>query len=181
VSAAERSVFARRLRSRIGDSALLVSTATATLLVLIALGIIMIDVAGHGLPRLSWTFLTTAPTKGMTEGGVFPAIFGTVAMTVMMTIAVVPAGVATAIYLHEYADRESWLTRVIRVAVNNLAGVPSIVFGLFGLGFFIQFMGGGIDRIFFSGHKVFGQPALRAASSNGCASRARWRWNPRCC
>jgi phosphate transport system permease protein len=148
----------------VGDSALLLSTAAATLLVLVALGIILVDVIGHGLPRLTWTFLSSAPTNGMTEGGVFPAIFGTVAMTIMMTVAVVPAGVATAVYLHEYADRESSLTRIIRVAVNNLAGVPSIVFGLFGLGFFIQFVGGGMDRVFFSGQKVFGQPALLWAS-----------------
>ena len=100
----------------------------------------------------------------MTAGGVFPAIFGTVAMVILMTIAVVPAGVATAIYLHEYADRQAPLTRIIRIAVNNLAGVPSIVFGLFGLGFFIQFVGGGIDKVFFGGEQGLGQPALIWAS-----------------
>jgi phosphate transport system permease protein len=126
----------------------------------IILGTILVDVIIHGSPRLTWTFLTAAPEQGMTAGGVFPAIFGTVALVIMMTIAVVPAGVATAIYLHEYADHDSWLTRIIRVAVNNLAGVPSIVFGLFGLGFFVQFVGAGVDRVFFSGAKVFGQPAL---------------------
>jgi phosphate transport system permease protein len=154
------SAFARKLRSRIGDAALVVSTGAATLLVLAVLAILVIDVLRGGVHRLSWTFLSADPTQGMTEGGVFPAIFGTVAMVILMTIAVVPAGVATAVYLHEYADRESLLTRTIRIAVNNLAGVPSIVFGLFGLGFFIQFVGAGLDRIFFSNEKVFGQPAL---------------------
>jgi phosphate transport system permease protein len=154
------SAFARKLRSRIGDAALVVSTGAATLLVLAVLAILVIDVLRTGVHRLSWTFLSSPPTQGMTEGGVFPAIFGTVAMVILMTIAVVPAGVATAVYLHEYADRESLLTRLIRIAVNNLAGVPSIVFGLFGLGFFIQFVGAGMDRIFFSNEKVFGQPAL---------------------
>jgi phosphate transport system permease protein len=77
-----------------------------------------------------------------------------------MSVAVLPAGVATAIYLSEYANPGSRLTRLVRVAVNNLAGVPSIVFGLFGLGFFVQFVGGGMDRAFFGGQRVFGQPAL---------------------
>lgn len=154
------SLFTRQLRSRLGDGALVISTGAATLLVLIILAVIVGDVVQHGAPRFSWEFLSTAPSQGMTAGGVFPAIFGTVALVILMTIAVVPAGVATAIYIHEYADRESSLTRLIRIAINNLAGVPSIVFGLFGLGFFIQFVGVGIDRTLFSGHKVFGQPAL---------------------
>jgi phosphate transport system permease protein len=96
----------------------------------------------------------------MTAGGIFPAIFGTVALVLLMTIAALPAGVATAIYLHEYANPSAPATRMVRIAVNNLAGVPSIVFGLFGLGFFVQFVGGGIDKFFYAGDKVFGQPAL---------------------
>jgi phosphate transport system permease protein len=152
--------FVRQRRSRLGDIALVVSTGAATLLVLVVLAIIVIDVVRGGSQRLSWTFLSTAPSEGMTAGGVFPAIFGTVAMVIIMTIAVVPAGVATAVYLHEYADAGSRLTRAIRIAVNNLAGVPSIVFGLFGLGFFVRFVGAGVDRAFFGGDKVFGQPAL---------------------
>jgi phosphate transport system permease protein len=82
----------------------------------------------------------------MTKGGIFPAIFGTVAMTLLMTVAAVPAGVATAIFLTEYAPARSKLARVIRVCIANLAGVPSIVFGLFGLGFFISTIGTAIDR-----------------------------------
>jgi len=157
-------IFARQLRSRLGDAALVLSTGSATLLVLLILGVLVVDVLHHGFARLNWTFLSTAPSEGKTAGGVFPAIFGTVAMVILMTIAVVPAGVATAVYLHEYASSQSQLTRLIRIAVNNLAGVPSIVFGLFGLGFFIQFVGHGMDRVLFSGEKVFGQPALIWAS-----------------
>jgi phosphate transport system permease protein len=164
VKVREKAPLARRLRSHLGDVALVVSSGAATLLVLGIVAILAFDVLRHGTARLSWTFLSSAPTEGMTQGGVFPAIFGTVAMVILMTIAVVPAGVATAVYLHEYADRGSRLTRLIRIAVNNLAGVPSIVFGLFGLGFFIQFVGTGVDRAFFSGEKVFGQPALIWAS-----------------
>ena len=96
----------------------------------------------------------------MTGGGIFPAIFGTVALVFIMTIFVTPAGVFVAIYFSEYADRRSWFYYISRQAVNNLAGVPSIVFGLFGLGFFVQFVGKGIDRTFNGGELAYGQPAL---------------------
>jgi phosphate transport system permease protein len=156
--------FRRPLKHRLSDAALAVATGSATALVVVILAVILYDVARHGVPSLSLTFLTSAPRAGMTEGGIFPAIFGTVALVVLMTIAVVPVGVATAIYLHEYAPAQSRLTRAVRVAISNLAGVPSIVFGLFGLGFFIQFVGAGLDKVAFGGQKVFGQPALVWAS-----------------
>jgi len=95
-----------------------------------------------------WEFIADEPRESNTEGGVFPAIFGTVMMVFIMTLAVVPLGVLAALYLREYA-RQGPLVRAVRIAVNNLAGVPSIVFGVFGLGFFVYFIGGGIDRIFF--------------------------------
>ena len=85
-------------------------------------------------------------------------------MVILMTIAVVPAGVATAVYLHEYADRQSRLTRLIRIAVNNLAGVPSIVFGLFGVGFFINFIGRNLDRLWHSSGSNWSQPSILWAS-----------------
>jgi phosphate transport system permease protein len=95
-----------------------------------------------------WEFLTGNPRESNTEGGIFPAIFGTVMMVVLMSIIVVPLGVLAALYLREYA-KQGPLVRTVRIAVNNLAGVPSIVFGVFGLGFFVYFVGGGIDRLFF--------------------------------
>jgi phosphate transport system permease protein len=95
-----------------------------------------------------WGFLMDEPREANTEGGVFPAIFGTVMMVFLMSLAVVPLGVLAALYLREYA-RQGPLVRTVRIAVNNLAGVPSIVFGVFGLGFFVYFVGGGIDRVFF--------------------------------
>jgi phosphate transport system permease protein len=97
--------------------------------------------------------------------GIFPMIFGTVALVVLMTIGVVPVGVITAIYLTEYARDGSSITRVIRGAINNLAGVPSIVFGLFGLGFFIQFVGGGIDKLLYGGQLHYGKPAVLWAAA----------------
>jgi phosphate transport system permease protein len=95
-----------------------------------------------------FSFLADEPREANTEGGIFPAIFGTVMMVFLMSLAVVPLGVLAALYLREYA-KQGLLVRTVRIAVNNLAGVPSIVFGVFGLGFFVYFVGGGIDRIFF--------------------------------
>ena len=94
-------------------------------------------------------FLTDDPREANTEGGIFPAIFGTFVMTVLMSIAVMPFGVCAAIYLREYAKQGFWVNAV-RIAVNNMAGVPSIVYGVFGLGFFVYFVGSGVDQFFFS-------------------------------
>ncbi|MFZ0389142.1 MAG: phosphate ABC transporter permease PstA, partial [Calditrichia bacterium] len=96
-----------------------------------------------------WEFVSADPRESNTEGGVWPAIFGTVMMVLLMSIAVVPFGVLAALYLNEYA-RQGTIIRLIRLSVNNLAGVPSIVFGIFGLGFFIYMVGGTIDQLFFS-------------------------------
>ncbi len=96
-----------------------------------------------------WHFVSGEPREANTEGGIFPAIFGTVMMVLIMTVAVMPFGVMAALYLHEYA-RQGPVVRLVRIAVNNLAGVPSIVFGVFGLGFFVYAAGGAIDRLFFS-------------------------------
>ncbi len=95
-----------------------------------------------------WSVLSTEPREANTEGGIFPAIFGTVMMVIIMSLAVVPFGVLAALYLREYA-RQGVMVRLVRIAVNNLAGVPSIVFGVFGLGFFIYAIGGTLDMIFF--------------------------------
>ena len=99
--------------------------------------------------RNFWTVLSEEPREANTEGGIFPAIFGTVMMVLIMSVAVVPFGVLAAVYLKEYA-KQGVLTQMIRIAVNNLAGVPSIVFGVFGLGFFVYAVGGTIDQLFFS-------------------------------
>lgn len=95
-----------------------------------------------------WEFVSADPRESNTEGGIFPAIFGTVMMVFMMSFAVAPLGVLAALYLREYA-RQGPLVRLVRIAVNNLAGVPSIVFGMFGLAFFVYLVGGSIDRLFY--------------------------------
>ncbi|HHF3066666.1 TPA: phosphate ABC transporter permease PstA [Vibrio diabolicus] len=109
-----------------------------------------------------WKFLSEDPRESNSEGGVFPAIFGTVFLVIIMSIIVMPLGVIAAIYLHEYAKNNA-LTRVIRIAVINLAGVPSIVYGVFGLGFFVYTIGASIDNIFYAEKlpaPTFGTPGL---------------------
>jgi len=109
-----------------------------------------------------WEFLSDEPREANTEGGIFPAIFGTVLMVILMAILVTPFGVVAAIYLREYATQGP-VTRVIRIAVNNLAGVPSVVYGVFGLGFFVYFLGGNIDALFFpeaGPAPTFGTPGI---------------------
>jgi phosphate transport system permease protein len=96
----------------------------------------------------AWDFVSEDPREANTEGGIYPAIFGTILMVLLMTVVVTPFGVVAGVYLKEYATQGA-LTRTIRIAVNNLAGVPSIVYGVFGLGFFVYTLGGSIDRLFY--------------------------------
>lgn len=113
-----------------------------------------------------WKFVSGEPREANTEGGIFPAIFGTVMMVMIMAVLVTPFGVIAAVYLKEYATQGPMI-RLIRIAVNNLAGVPSIVYGVFGLGFFVYFLGGNIDEIFFQAKlpsPTFGAPGMLWAS-----------------
>jgi len=105
------------------------------------------DKVGHYFSKLG-EFVFDDPREANTEGGVFPAIFGTILMVMIMSVFVTPFGVVAAVYLREYA-KQGPVTRMIRIAVNNLAGVPSVVYGVFGLGFFVYFLGGNVDRLFF--------------------------------
>ncbi len=134
-------------------------SALAAGIIVLMVAIIMGNIIFFGWRTVTWEFLAAAPREGMTEGGIFPAIFGTTALVVLMVIALIPFGVGAAIYLHEYARPDSRFTRLVRFSVSNLAGVPSIVFGLFGLGFFIQFLGHNMDRAM-GLDMVWGQPAL---------------------
>lgn len=180
-------VIPSRRRRRIGEYLWIFLLGFSIVLILAMLGVILGDVIIHGAGHVSWTFITESPRQGLAEGGIYPAIIGTTFLVLLMTIAAVPLGVATAVYLHEYtpaetpkqawsrfrtaerADRRkllgtvvlSLLAKVTRSAVANLAGVPSIVFGLFGLGFFIQFVGGTMDRLTQpAGEIVWGQGNL---------------------
>jgi phosphate transport system permease protein len=165
-------VIPSRRRRRFGEYIWVSLLGLSILLILAILAVIVGDVVIHGAGHVSWTFISQSPQQGLTAGGIYPAIIGTTFLVLLMTIAAVPLGVATAVYLHEYTPpekpKQAWsrfrkadgaekrklfgtvvlsvLAKVTRSAVANLAGVPSIVFGLFGLGFFIQFVGRAMDR-----------------------------------
>ncbi len=111
----------------------------AGILVLFFLGVILFDIFSKGIRVVSWEFLTKAPQQGMTEGGIFPAILGTFLVSLITVFFAVPMGMFAAIFLHEYA-RAGKMTRLIRLAIRNLSGVPSIVYGLFGVVLFVQMM-----------------------------------------
>ena len=142
-------------------------TGLATWLILAILAVILLNILVNGWAGLSWHFVSTIPKKDFFEPettGVLPMIVGTTIRVFVMTLFVLPVGVITAIYLTEYAATTSPLTRFIRAAVNNLAGVPSIVFGLFGVGFFINFVGKGLDALLPGTDANWSHPAVLWAS-----------------
>lgn len=149
-----------RARSRdVAGFAFTALSGFAAFLIVAFVAVLVGEIVRDGAQAVTWEFLSSAPREGMTRGGIFPAIYGTVLLVVLMTVALVPFGVGAAVYLHEYANPASPFTRAVRFSVTNLAGVPSIVYGLFGLGFFVQFLGGGIDRML-GVDVTWGQPAL---------------------
>jgi phosphate transport system permease protein len=127
--------MSRKLRQQLGFTLLSLSTIVVVLPILLLVGYIFVQ----GAPAISWEFVTGLPRDGMRAGGVWPAIVGTLLLTLGTAIFAVPVGVAVAIYLAEYA-RDTFFTRLIRLAIINLAGVPSVVYGLFGLGLFVIFL-----------------------------------------
>jgi phosphate transport system permease protein len=142
----------------VGLTKLAVCTIIAVLFVI--LGIIV----RQGWDRFSWEFISSFPTDGMTKGGILPALIGTFILVIVMSIAAVPFGTITAIYLTEYAKENSKFAAAVRFSVRTLAVVPSIIFGLFGLGFFIQFVGKGVDNVFNAGELHWAQPNILWAS-----------------
>lgn len=141
----------------IGFFAVMIALTAAVAVLGVILGMVGSFVSNGG-GGVTWTFLTEFPRNNNTEGGIWPALAGTTLLVLLMTILGVPVGTATAIYLTEFAKQDSWFARSVRFAVNTLAGVPSIVFGLFGVGFFIQFMGNGLDS--WLGTTSFGDGSL---------------------
>jgi phosphate transport system permease protein len=125
------------MKKKIGGFFYWIFLAGSTIIVCLFLGIILFDIFSKGMPSVSWKFISKLPTEGMTKGGILPAITGTVLLTFITTIFAVPFGIACAIYLNEYA-RPSALTNIIRASIRNLSGIPSIIYGLFGLALFVQ-------------------------------------------
>jgi phosphate transport system permease protein len=140
------------------------ATALSAFVIIAVIILLLVVIIIGGKETFSWEFLTAFPEDGMMAGGIFPAIYGTVLLVLIMSIAAVPFGTITAIYLTEYAHEKSILAQTIRFAVRTLATVPSIIFGLFGLGFFIKFVGGGMDDAFLGGQLKWGQPNILWAS-----------------
>lgn len=140
------------------------TTQLAVFLIIAVLFIILGIIVYQGREQFSWEFISSFPTDGMTKGGIFPALIGTFILVIVMSIAAVPFGTITAIYLTEYARENSKLAAAVRFSIRTLAVVPSIIFGLFGLGFFIQFVGTGADTVFNGGQLRWGQPNILWAS-----------------
>ena len=140
-----------------------ITLVSVLVIILVIVSILAVTVVG-GWKSLNWSFLSEFPKDGMTKGGIFPAIVGTAVMTIIMAVAAVPFGVITAIYLAEYANEKSIMAKTIRFAVKTLAVVPSIIFGLFGLGFFIGFIGKNMDGLLIGGELRWGQPNILWAS-----------------
>ena len=135
LSVESRASWRRALSmQRVAFTGLFLSTLVVALASVAVIGLIVV----HGSRALSWAFLTSMPTNGMRAGGIFPAIVGTSELVGLTVIFALPMGVATAIYLTEYAA-DNWVTRLVRLAIVNLSGVPSVVYGLFGLGLFVIF------------------------------------------
>lgn len=158
------SAAARRTGEGYGVRLAAAASIVSAVAIVAAVAAIMIDIVAGGAAHVTWEFLTGEPTHGMTAGGIYPAIIGTFLLVIIMSIGGIPVGTITAIYLSEYASASSRLARLIRFAVTSLAGVPAIVFGLFGLGFFIQFVGSGMDGLLSGGAIVWGQPNILWAS-----------------
>lgn len=136
------SVKARRVREFMAFGIL----RAAALVVMMALGGVLLFIFINGVSALSWTFLTDVPREAMTEGGIFPAIIGTLLLTAGALLVALPLGAASAVYLSEYAREGKTLT-IIRIGIQNLAGVPSVIFGLFGLAFFCIFLKMGVSLL----------------------------------
>ena len=150
----------RNLKDTIAEG---ITGVSVLLIIFVIISILAVTVVG-GWSKLNFSFLTEFPKDGMTRGGIFPAIVGTALMTLIMAVAAVPFGVITAVYLAEYASEKSVFAKSIRFAVKTLAVVPSIIFGLFGLGFFIGFIGRNMDTLFSGGALKWGQPNILWAS-----------------
>lgn len=165
ISINENSFFKNKDKGiDIKEKAVVGLTQIAVFLIITILIIILGIIIYQGRDKFSWEFISSFPTDGMTKGGILPAIIGTFILVIVMSIAAVPFGTITAIYLTEYAREKSKFAAAVRFSIRTLAVVPSIIFGLFGLGFFIQFVGTGMDDAFNAGELHWGQPNIIWAS-----------------
>jgi phosphate transport system permease protein len=149
-----------KIRYKIGDFLTYFLLTVSVILIVGFFAIILAVIFLGGYERVTWEFFTQAPEQGMTEGGIFPAIIGTVLLVIVTTIFSVPLGIITAIYLVEYGNKESAFYKFVNGSINLLASIPTIVIGMFGLAFFVVYIGGMIDKTFYGGKLTWGKPAL---------------------
>ena len=135
-----------KLSPKLSQKIAYVLLALSTIIVIVPVLLIVFIIIKNGWSAISWEFLTAMPADGMRAGGIFPAIVGTLAIVSCAICITLPVGVCAAIYLNEYA-KDNLLTRIIKLAIVNLAGVPSVVYGLFGLGIFVMLLGFGVSII----------------------------------
>jgi len=133
----------RHLKQRVGFAMLALTAVAVVVPILLVVGALVAE----GVEAISWEFVSAMPREGMKAGGIFPAIVGTLVLTLGVAVAAIPVGVGGAIYLSEYA-RDTFVTRAIRLAIINLAGIPSVVYGLFGMGLFVLFLQFGFTTYF---------------------------------
>lgn len=165
IQEAENYFFsAKKNTSEIKGKIFINLTQLAVILIVAILFVILGIIVYESRSKFSWEFISSFPTNGMTEGGILPALIGTFILVIVMSIAAVPFGTITALYLTEYAHEDSKFAAAVRFSVRTLAVVPSIIFGLFGLGFFIQFVGAGADTLLNDGQLRWGQPNILWAS-----------------
>ena len=149
-----------KIRYKVDDFLTYFLLAVSVILIVGFFSIILAIIFLGGYEKVTWEFLTEAPEHGMTEGGIFPAIIGTVLLVIVTTIFSVPLGIITAVYLVEYGNRESAFYKFVNGSINLLASIPTIVVGMFGLAFFVIYIGGTIDKAFYGGNLTWGKPAL---------------------
>lgn len=162
VDSSSRSEKIRKLKQRyqVENAGTHLLLALSTVIVVLMLAVILVTIFTGGYEKITWEFLTTAPEEGMTKGGIFPGIFGTVLLVLIMSIFCIPVGIITAIYLSEYANKNSYFYKIVYFSIATLAGIPGIIIGLFGLSFFVVAVGGSIDSLFYGNKLVWGKPAL---------------------
>lgn len=156
----KKGFFKLKNKYRIENAITYIILFLSVILIVGMLAIILLTIFVGGYEKITWEFLTGVPEEGMTEGGIFPGIFGTVLLVLIMSIFCIPIGVITAIYLTEYARKDSLFYKVVNFSINTLVGIPGIVLGLFGLAFFVVTVGGTIDNLFYGGKLVWGKPAI---------------------
>jgi len=156
----DNNISTIKFRYKLDDVITHISLLLSVLLIVGFFVVILSVIFVGGYEKITWEFLTQPPEEGMTKGGIFPAIIGTILLVIVTSTFAVPLGIITAIYLTEYGKKDSFFYRFVNESINLLSSIPTIVIGLFGLAFFVIYIGGVIDKVFYGGNLNWGKPAL---------------------